>query len=141
MAFSDLFGSGQHVRNVGHFASIVRIAMVDGEVNEKENTLLRRLARKLNIDREEFYKILKNPTGYAMHPAHSKEERLELLYDLLQIIYVDHDIDEQEEHLLKKYAIGLGFTAETSSAIIDRSMAILGGRLSFDDYLYLLERK
>ena len=141
MSFSDLFGSGEHLHNLGHFASIVHIAMIDGEINEKEDVLLHRLARKLNINEEEYVKILKNPSGYAVHPPHSREKRLELLYDLLRIIYADHDIDEQEEHLLKKYAIGLGFSAETSVEIIERSMKILGGRLSFEDYLLLLEKK
>lgn len=141
MSFSDLFGSGEHQRNLGHFASIVNIAMVDGEVNSKEEVLLRRLARKLNIMDAEYEKIVENPSTYAIHPPHSQEERLELLYDLLRIIFADHEIEQQEEHLLKKYAIGLGFSAETSTELIEKSIKILGGQLSFDDYLYLLNKK
>ena len=141
MSFSDLFGSGEHQRNLGHFASIVRIAIVDGEINEKEEVLLLRLSRKLGINDTEYKKVLENPSNHAIHPPHSHEKRLELLYDLLRIIYADHEIDEQEEHLLKKYAIGLGFSAETSTDIVERSIKILGGKLSFDDYFYLLNRK
>ncbi|HET8809202.1 MAG TPA: TerB family tellurite resistance protein [Flavobacteriaceae bacterium] len=141
MSFSDLFGSGEHQSNLGHFASIVRIAMVDGDINEKEELLLRRLSRKLGLLAEEYEKVIENPSNYAIHPPHSHEKRLELLYDLLRIIYADHEIDEQEEHLLKKYAVGLGFSAETSTEIVERSINILGGKLSFDDYLYLLNRK
>lgn len=141
MSFSDLFGSGEHQRNLGHFASIVKIANIDSEINEKEEILLRRLARKLNIYDSEYDKIIIDPSSYAMHPPHSNEKRLELLYDLLRIIFADHQIDEQEEHLLKKYAIGLGFSAETSTDIVQRSIKILGGNLSFDDYLYLLDKK
>jgi len=50
-------------------------------------------------------------------------------------------MDEQEEFLLKRYVVGLGFSSETSKQIIERSIKILGGRLSFDDYQYLLNRK
>lgn len=141
MSFSNLFDSGEHQRNLGHFASIVKIAGVDGEVNEKEEVLLKRLARKLNISEVEYDKILINPSTYAIHPPHSKEERLELMYDLLRIIFADHVIDHQEEHMLKKYAIGLGFSAETSTELVEKSIKILGGQLSFDDYLYLLNKK
>lgn len=141
MSFSDLFGSGEHQRNLGHFASIVNIAIVDGEINEKEEVLLRRLSRKLNMQEVEYDKIIANPKNYAIHPPHSNEERMELLYDLLKIIFADHNIDEQEEHLLKKYVIGLGFSAETSTELVERSIKILGGQLSFDDYIFLLNRK
>lgn len=140
MSFSDLFGSGAHQRNLGHFASIINIAVVDGEINEKEELLLRRLARKLNINEAEYDKVMENPSMYAIHPPHSHEERLELLYDLLKIIFADHAIDEQEEHLLKKYAIALGFSAETAMTVVEKSIKILGGEISFDNYIYLLNK-
>ena len=49
MLFSDLFGSGEHTRNLGHFAAIVNLAAVDGEINDEEKVVLERLARKLDI--------------------------------------------------------------------------------------------
>jgi len=141
MSFSDLFGSGEHTRNLGHFASIVNLAAVDGEINNEERTILERFARKLDINESEVKEVMKNPTKYPITPPHSTEKRLERLYDLLTVVFADHDMDEQEEFLLKKYALGLGFSSETSKQIIERSIKILSGRLPFDDYLYLLNRK
>lgn len=141
MSISDLFGSGEHQRNLSHFASIVKTAGIDGEINEKEETLLRRLARKLNIYDAEYDKILKDPSPYAIHTPHKEEERLELLYDLLRIIFADHEIEEQEERMLRRYAIGIGFDSDSSEKLIKRSVKILSGQLSFDDYQYLLNRK
>ena len=40
MSFSDLFGSGEHLRNLGHFSAIVHLASVDGEINELEGVQL-----------------------------------------------------------------------------------------------------
>ena len=36
MSLVDLFGHGEHRRNLGHFASIASIAKADGNVSEKE---------------------------------------------------------------------------------------------------------
>ena len=36
MSFRDLFESGEHNSNLAHFASIVRIATVDGELGQEE---------------------------------------------------------------------------------------------------------
>lgn len=141
MSFSDLFGSGEHLRNLGHFASIVNLAAVDGDINAEEEEQLRRFAKKLDIDEEEYNLVLKNPKSFPINPHNNVQERLERLYDLLRIIFSDHEIDEEEMDLLKKYAIGLGFSGEASDGIIKRSVQIFSGKLDFDDYLYLLRKE
>ncbi len=141
MSFSDLFGSGEHTRNLGHFAAIVNLAAVDGEINEEEKEVLERLARKLDLHESEVLEVLKNPSKYPITAPYTTEKRLENLYDLLTVIFADHDMEEEEAFLLKKYAVGLGFSSETSKEIIERSIKILGGTLSFEDYKYLLDRK
>ena len=141
MSFSDLFGTGEHLRNLGHFAAIVNLAAVDGEINEHEEAQLRRFASKLDIQEEEYSKVLKNPTAFPIHPNNRVQGRLERLHDLFKIIFADHMIDEEEEELLKKYAIGLGFSSEVSEGIIKRSIQIFCGQISFDDYVYLLNKE
>lgn len=140
MSFSDLFGTGEHLRNLGHFAAIVNLAAVDGEINEKEEAQLRRFANKLDIGEEEYTKVLKHPTAFPIHPNNSVQGRLERLHDLFKIIFSDHEIDKEEEELLKKYAIGLGFSPLVSEGIIKRSIEIFSGRISFEDYAYLLNK-
>ena len=54
MPFSDLFGSGEHLRNLSHFASIVNLAAVDGEIKPEEEVLLKRFAKKLDIHEHEY---------------------------------------------------------------------------------------
>ncbi|MFV8225523.1 TerB family tellurite resistance protein [Christiangramia aquimixticola] len=141
MSFSDLFGSGEHLRNLSHFASIVNLAAVDGDINEQEEELLKRFARKLDINEEEYAKIIDNPLAFPLSGYNSIERRLERLHDLFKIIFADHEIDDEEMELIKKYAIGLGFSSQASEGIIKRSVQIFSGQLSFDDYRYLLERE
>lgn len=141
MSFSDLFGSGEHLRNLGHFASIVNMATVDGEINEHEQKVLERFARKLDISEEEYIKVLENPKAFPIHPTNSFERRLERLHDLFVIVFSDHDIDNEEKYLIKKYAIGLGFSSETAEAVINRSLQIFQGQLSFEDYKYLVNKR
>ena len=140
MSFSDLFGTGEHLRNLGHFASIVNLAAADGDINPQEEAQLKRFAMKLDIGEEEYLEVLKNPKSFPMHPTNSVEKRLERLYDLFRIIYSDHEIDQEEEILVRRYAIGLGFSEEVSKDIIQRSLKIFGG-MSFEDYRYLLNKE
>ena len=140
MSFSDLFGSGEHLRNLSHFASIVNLASVDGEINEQEEKLLQRFARKLDISESEYAKVLENPKSFPITGYNSVEKRLERLHDLFRIIFADHNIDDEEAELIKRYSIGLGFSSQASDGIIKRSIQIFQGQLSFDDYRYLLEK-
>ena len=139
MSFADLYTSGEHRRNLAHFASIATLAAVDGELDAKEKTMLDRFACKLDITASEYQEVMKKENKYPIDPAPNAEKRLERLYDLFRIIFVDHFIDDEEMGLLKKYAIGLGFSGEQANAVIEKSVAIFSGRIVFEDYKYLLK--
>lgn len=141
MPISDLFGHGEHLRNLGHFASIVNLAAVDGEITPAEEVQLRRFARKLDINENEYSKVLENPTGFPINPHNSVQERLQRLHDLFKIIFSDNVIDKEEARLVKRYAIGLGFSPDAADGIIKRSIDIFTGQIDFDDYLYLLNKE
>lgn len=141
MSISDLFGSGEHIRNLSHFAAIVNLAAVDGDINEAEEEQLKRFARKLDITDEEYAKIINKPSEFPISAYNSAEKRLERLHDLFRIVYADHYIDEEETDLIKKYAIGLGFSSDASGDIINKSVQIFSGQLTFEDYKYLVEKK
>ena len=141
MSFSDLFGHGEHLRNLSHFASIVNLAAVDGDITPKEEAQLKRFAQKLDISEEEYSKVLENPTSFPLSGYNSSEKRLERLHDLFKIIFSDHQIDEEEAVLVKRYAIGLGFSSAAADGIIKRSIQIFSGQIDFDDYLYLLNKQ
>ena len=141
MSFTDLFESGEHARNLGHFASIVNIAAVDGALGPEEEKLLIRFAQKLDISEPEYSKVLKNPKKIPVNPHNSADKRLERLHDLFQMIFADHIIDEEERFLVEKYAIALGYTEELAKKLIKRSVKIYSGTFDFEDYRYLMTRE
>ncbi|WCC44879.1 TerB family tellurite resistance protein [Tenacibaculum finnmarkense] len=68
MSISDLYSTGKHKQEIGHFASIVKIAKTDGTISEKEQQLLERVAKRLNIDQTEYTAVLKSPEKYPVNP-------------------------------------------------------------------------
>ena len=139
MGISDLYTSGEHRRNLAHFAALASLAAIDGEVTPEEKRLLDRFASKLDITTSEYEVVMKKENKYPIDPPNTSERRLERLYDLFRMIFSDHLIDDDEMVMLKKYAIGLGFSSEQANTIIEKSVAIFSGRIDFDDYLYLLK--
>jgi uncharacterized tellurite resistance protein B-like protein len=141
MSFTDLFESGEHKRNLGHFASIANIASIDGALNAEEEKLLKRFARKLDIDESEYEEVLKNPGKYPINPPNDADRRLERMHDLFEMIFADHEIDDHERFLIERYAIGLGYSVELAQQLIKRSIEIYSGGLDLEDYRYLLNKK
>ena len=141
MSFTDLFERGDHSRNLGHFASIAHIASVRGELGAEEEKMLKRFARKLDIEESEYETILKNPGKYPINPPNDAESRLERIHDLFEMIFIDHEIDDHERFLIERYAIGLGYDVATAQHLIKRSIEIYSGGLDLEDYRYLLNKK
>ena len=140
MSFADLYTSGEHRRNLAHFAALATLASIDGEISTKEKQMLDRFASKLNITKSEYEEVFKKENKFPIDAPHDAEERLERLFDFFRIIYTDHVVDDEEMILVKKYAIGLGFAGDLADKVIERSVAIFGGKIGFEDYLYLLKQ-
>ncbi len=138
MSFVDLYSNSEHRRNLAHFAAMATLASTDGSINEQERAVLDQFARKLDITEAEYNQVMDPSNKFPIDPPVNSEKRLERLYDLFKIIFADHHIDNDEMVLLRKYAIGLGFSSESAEKIIERSVQVFSGRIDFDDYQYLL---
>lgn len=138
MTIADIYETSSHRTNIAHFTAIVNLAAVDGEINKEEEQVLIRLARKLDITPEEYKKILKDHDEFPCIAINSYEERLKHIYELFQLIYADHHIDEPERDLVVKYVIALGVPVDQAEEIINKSVKIFEGNISFEQYHYLL---
>jgi hypothetical protein len=135
MSFSDLFDSGFKKRNEDHFAAIARVAMDDGIISEDEKAFLDRLARNLNIGEGDYKIILKDYKSHPINPPLSYDNRLERLYDLARMVYVDHIEGEGEITLLTKIGIGLGFHPENVKYIVDKAMTLVSKKVDLDTFI------
>ncbi|WP_026754684.1 TerB family tellurite resistance protein [Sediminibacter sp. Hel_I_10] len=134
MSFSDLFDSGFKTRNQDHFAAIVRVAMDDGIISEEEKAFLDRLARKLDISETDYKEILKDYQSHPINPPTSYDQRLERLYDLARMVYVDHIKGDHEEIVLQKIAIGLGFSTDNVKYVVDKALTLVNNGVDLDTF-------
>ena len=141
MSFYELFKKGHQTKNKAHFASIASIAMTDGKISEDEQNLLQTLAIKLGVNKSDVATILKNPAQYPIVPSNSADERLERMHDLFDMIFSDQKIDAKELVLIKKYAIGLGYNSKSANELIQNSIEIYTGKISFNEYKYLINNR
>jgi len=135
MSFLDLFDSGFKQRNEDHFAAIVRVAMDDGIITEEEKAFLDRLARNLDISEAKYKEILKDYKSHPINPPTSYDRRLERLYDLSRMVYVDHIKGEHEEFVLRKIAVGLGFSPDNVKYVVDKALTLVSNGVDLDTFI------
>lgn len=135
MSFSDLFDSGFKKRNESHFAAIVRVAMSDGVINDAEKAFLDRLARNLDISEEDYTLILKDYKTHPINPPTSYDHRLERLYDLARMVWVDHIEGENQMTILERLCVGLGFKSSNSKYVADKSLELVKNGVDLDTFM------
>ena len=140
MSISDLYSSGAHKRNIGHFADIVKLALLDGEIEQREENLLERLARILDISDEEYNNILKNPNNYPTTSATNYQERLESLYFSTRMLLIDGRVSEHGVGLLTKIAVGLGFDGDKADKIVEEAINMFLRIPDLDDFTDRIKR-
>ena len=133
MSFSDLYDSGFRKRNEDHFAAIVRVAMDDGVISPEEKAFLDRLARNLDVSKVHYEEILSDYMSHPINPPIDYDGRLERLYDLGRMVHIDHELNE-EEPLLERLAIGLGFSHTNVKYVVDKTLKLVADKVDLETF-------
>ncbi|UPQ80748.1 TerB family tellurite resistance protein [Flavobacterium azooxidireducens] len=139
MSISDLFDSGFKNRNKGHFSAIVRVALSDGDITVEEREFIDKLAKNLEISKDEYDEIMDNPMKYPINPPYLYIHRLERLYDLARMVYADHILGPKQKEILIKFALALGFTPGNVNYIVDKALSLLVLNVDLDTFLFEMQ--
>lgn len=140
MSISDLYQNRLHEQNKGHFASIVKLALHDHRINDDEFKLLERLASRLDISKIEFDAILKNPASFEAISPDSYDERLERLYDLTKMLFLDKNPTIDKTSTMDRIAVGLGFPVENARAIVKEAIKFFLKEPDVEDFKQVIKK-
>ena len=122
MAFADIYKTGGHKRNLGHFANIVKLALSDNKINEQEQKVIDHLKSQLRISDSDYTKIIKSPNSFPINPPANTNARLERFYNLISVVIADNDVKEEQVKLLERITVGLGFLMSDSKRLVSSAI-------------------
>ncbi len=128
MSIASFFESGETTQDKGHVKNLVLLAQADGHVSDDELLLIHKIGRKVGLTYAQIGSIIDSPKAIPVIPPVSKEERLEHMVDMVDIIHSDGVIDAKEMNLLSKFAIQIGFTSIQDAKVADILDAINEGK-------------
>lgn len=134
MSYYDIYDTGFTERNQGHFAAIVRVALADGDFSEEEMHFINELKEKLDISEDDYKNILANPNNYPVNPPYLQTQRIERLYDLARMVFVNHILGQKQKDILRKFASALGFSGNIN-ALTDKALSLLVLEVDSDTFM------
>ena len=133
MSYYDIYDSGFTERDKGHFAAIVRVALADGNFSEEEMQFINELKIKLDISDEDYEKILANPNNYPVNPPYLQTQRIERLYDLARMVFVNHVLGQKQKDILRKFTSALGFSGNINK-LTDKALSLLVLEVDYETF-------
>ena len=126
MSIADIFQTGERQQDIGHFKNLVLIAEVDGHIDDTELLLLRKIGQHIGLTYAQIGTIIDDPKKFQIIPPFGKEERFEMMIDLIRMMHADGIDDEKEMKLLERFAVQIGYRSlddvdvESIIALIER---------------------
>ncbi len=134
MSLLDLFTSGEHKKAKTYFAALVKIAFIDGSMDERELKFLEKMSLKLGISSAEFVKILEYPDKYPLDPPLDYKDRIEQLFNLTQMVCSDEVIKLDEVKLVRSLTVGLGFPTDNVEKVTDEAIYLVMNGNNLHDF-------
>lgn len=103
----------------GHFLNLYMIALSDNNFDEKELDTILKIGEEKGISKEEFEKIIINPTSVNIQIPTDFISKINLLYDFARVIWSDGKIEEDEKISFMKYCEKFGFDIEESEELFE----------------------
>jgi uncharacterized tellurite resistance protein B-like protein len=120
MTFSDilnLFRQGKGTAK-SHMKNLIEMAAVDGNFDDVEYDLLKKLGRSYNISESQLKQIRQSPEGISFEVPTDENEKFRQLYELVHMMVVDKQIHDEEMKLCNLFAVKFGYKREKVNDLI-----------------------
>jgi uncharacterized tellurite resistance protein B-like protein len=117
---------------------LIHLAEADKHFARAEREMIFRLAKIRNFSEEEVNALIRKPEPIDTLDALSNEQKLNYLYDCLDLIYVDNKVFESELTFCKSIATKLGFKKNVIDFLVDnfdKKLTENTKKAVFDNYL------
>jgi uncharacterized tellurite resistance protein B-like protein len=90
-----------------HLRNLLALARADGTFHQNEERLLYKLGEKYRLKERQVKSLIASTKPQELHIPNGHEEKMELLYDVLLMVYADGVVDKNEiefcHHLVERF--------------------------------------
>lgn len=113
MGLFNFFKPGEEEKGKSYVKQLYMVALSDGNLHVKENDfILVKAKKRYDFSEDDIHDIKENLHAIKLVDPKNKEERFQLLYDLVWIMIIDDEIHEIEIDLCSRFAMKIGYDPE-----------------------------
>jgi uncharacterized membrane protein YebE (DUF533 family) len=95
-----------------HIKNLLALAKVDGHMHEKEIALLFRIAKRYGLKDRQVQELIDSDEKFTVNVPDNHDDRMNLLYDLITMVYADDVIDKHEVEFCEEAVTQFGMQKE-----------------------------
>lgn len=100
--------------------NLIMLAALDGQVNEKERKLIYRIGKSRGIKGWQLDELMaEDSRNTDVFIPEAPGNRMNLLYDLMLLVYLDGEVDSQETELIKQIIDKFNLRHQLADHLID----------------------
>ena len=116
-----------------HFLNMYLVALSDNEFDEAEMRAIIKIGEDKGISKEEFHKIIIDPTVVPFKIPEDTIKKIEYLFDFAKIIWADGKVDKNERRTLQEFCCKFGFEKEVADELTEWLLEIAKDDISHID--------
>jgi uncharacterized tellurite resistance protein B-like protein len=96
-----------------HIKNLMALAKIDGHVHQKEEKLLYKIGKRYGLKERQVKELIDSKERYKVNVPDNHNDKMNLLYDLLLMIYADDVVDKHEIEFFEEAVKKFGMKKET----------------------------
>jgi uncharacterized tellurite resistance protein B-like protein len=113
----SLFKQGKSTAH-SHMKNLIEIAAADGNFDNVESELLRKIAKRNDISASKLKSIHDSPHDVMFEVPEDAYEKFHQMYDLVHMMIVDNEVHHEEMKLCNLFAIKFGYNKANVDELI-----------------------
>jgi uncharacterized membrane protein YebE (DUF533 family) len=101
-----------------HIKNLLALAKVDGHMHEQEEALLYKIAQGYGLKDRQVKELVDSEEKFQMNVPDNHNDKMNLLYDLILMVYADGVVDEHEIEFCQEAVRQFGMKDELVSWMI-----------------------
>lgn len=95
-----------------HIRNLLALAKIDGHMHEKEIALLFKIGKRYGLKNRQVQELIDEEEEFTLNVPDNHNDRMNLLYDLILMVYADEIVDEHEVKFCEEAVVQFGMRKE-----------------------------
>ena len=115
--------------------NLVEMAAVDGNFQDIEYDLLKKIGKRNGISESQLKAIKDDPGSVVFEVPADPKEKFHQLYDLVHMMSIDNEVHAEEQKLCNLFAIKFGYSRDKTQDLIETIRQNIKNGITHDEAL------